>query len=355
MTLIDNQDGLDLLCDLLEQEKLMAVDTEFVRTKTFFPELCLIQVCIKTDCYAIDALSGLDFSKFKLFLSNPNICKIFHSGDQDVQTLEHCFHIRIQNIFDTQMAASWSKFVDSISYSELVKSVCGVSLSKEHQFSDWKFRPINDQKLQYALNDVKYLIPLYQYLHESLDKYNKLNWFIEDSNINIENNSHYLWIKYKKSSNKIDEFLLIKALLHHRYVYAKEQNIAPNMLIKNDNIPKLTLKGNLLKLPINDIEEYFENSNFLDYFINNFDLDKELDEQTYADFINSKSYHNKSRQANLVMELIEHFSRKYSIPNRFLANKDEIFAYICNIPIRLKFEQGFRYEMFGEFLLKQFR
>ena len=351
MSIIDEQNDLDLLCDILSHENVIGLDTEFIRTKTFYPDLSLIHVSIENNGYAVDMLANLDFEPLKNILNNLNIVKIVHSSEQDIQAIENFFNIKIKNIFDTQLAASWLKIGESISYSKLVGIICNKTLSKNLQFCDWKKRPIEPNKIEYAINDVKYLIEIYNNLKNMLLEENKLEWFLEESGNFYNLPEEYLWVKYKKSSNKIDEFLLVKSVLKHRHSYAKQNNISPNLLLKNENIPKLTIKGNLLNLPIDEIEEWFENKYFLDYFINNFDLDSELNEQTYKDYLNSKNYHTQSKKANLIKELADFFATKYNIPSNQIINKDELFGFVSQLPINFRFRSGFRFKIFGEFII----
>ncbi|AZL15596.1 ribonuclease D [Rickettsiales endosymbiont of Stachyamoeba lipophora] len=352
MALIDHQEELDLLCELIEQSSIIALDTEFIRTKTYYPDLSLVQIGFEDSYFAVDTFAKLDFTHFSRLLANPNILKIIHSAEQDIQAINRFFNIEITNIYDTQLAALICGYGESVSYRNLVKDICDKDLSKKQQFSNWEVRPLSDVQLVYALNDVKYSMNIYHELEQRLEILGRTEWFREDSNITYTLPDEYLWIKFKKSSNHIEEFVLIKAILKLRQKYAMEHNIAPNHLIKNIDITKLAHKGNLLNLKLENLEEYIQKEEFYNYLVNNFDYQAELTEEVAQKFQNTKNYIKHAKLSNLIKEIASHFADKYGLPESYFISRDETFAHICQIPYNIRFYQGFRKEMFGDFISK---
>ena len=149
-------------------ENIISIDTEFVRNKTFFPQLCLIQIGTSKGSYAIDPNKLTNLSLLKKILRNKNILKIFHSPRQDLEIFFNLFGSLPNNIFDTQIAYSFICQEYQISYEKLVLKLLKIKLDKTFQYYDWSLRPINQNQLTYALNDVYYLRKLYFKIKQKL-------------------------------------------------------------------------------------------------------------------------------------------------------------------------------------------
>ncbi|GAB6034405.1 ribonuclease D [Galenea microaerophila] len=159
------------ICQQMAQCDWIAVDTEFLRTNTYYPELCLIQIQSCTDqTYLIDplALSEASLQPLWQLFSNPNVTKVFHSARQDLEVLYLASSQLPTPIFDTQIAALFLGYGDSVGFAKLVESLLGKSLAKTQTRTDWRQRPLNSEQLQYAAEDVLYLAPLYQKLRQQL-------------------------------------------------------------------------------------------------------------------------------------------------------------------------------------------
>ncbi|MCP5369503.1 MAG: ribonuclease D [Rickettsiaceae bacterium] len=161
MILIDNQEEFEKVCNQLSEEKVICIDTEFCRRRTYYAVLSLIQLSTNNHKIIIDVLSGINISSFAKLLNNKEICKIFHAPDQDLDIFLHLFKKLPSNIFDTQIAASILGFGDMKSYSSLCKDVLNINLDKTLQKADWLVRPLDANLLNYAIKDVEYLMPLY--------------------------------------------------------------------------------------------------------------------------------------------------------------------------------------------------
>ncbi len=191
MPLINQQNQLVEICDLIHKHKITAIDTEFVRENTYLPILCLIQINVDGNCYAVDALSSLDLSPFLKILNNPNIIKIFHSARQDMEVFLLNFQnssqqISPQAIFDTQLMAALCGLGNTISYSNLAKDLLGKEISKDWQRSDWQKRPLHKEQIEYAKTDVLYLPEIYQILQTKLEKSKKTAWAKEEMDLGIK-------------------------------------------------------------------------------------------------------------------------------------------------------------------------
>lgn len=162
--LIDNDSSLTKLCSQLQGCAWLAVDTEFERVNTYYPELCLVQVCGNGIVGLIDALAITDPEPLYALLYDPSITKVFHAARQDFEIFFHLKGRLPAPLFDTQIAASLRGYDRHIGYANLVKDVLDIALPKSQSFSDWKRRPLSPEQLRYAADDVIYLGRLYELL-----------------------------------------------------------------------------------------------------------------------------------------------------------------------------------------------
>ena len=156
--LITTTEALNEVCQRLEAEPFVTVDTEFLREKTYYPKLCLIQLAGSTDNIIIDPLANkMEFDALFRLMSNPSVLKIFHAAQQDVEILYRMIGTIPTPIFDTQIAASVCGFGESAGYESLVNNLLSEQLDKASRYTDWEQRPLTERQLRYAIADVTYL------------------------------------------------------------------------------------------------------------------------------------------------------------------------------------------------------
>jgi len=175
-TLIDQPDSL---ISHLNELGVIGVDTEFMREKTFFAELCLVQVSTGENIYCVDPLNGHNKDEFWGNLMQKTW--VVHSGRQDIEVVYQTARKMPRKIFDTQIAAGLLGYAPQMGYAALVKELFNVEIAKSHTRADWSRRPLSDAVLQYAAEDVEYLLPALESLAERLDKKARLAWAEEDS------------------------------------------------------------------------------------------------------------------------------------------------------------------------------
>ena len=173
---VDNDAGLAQACASLKQAVCCAVDTEFVRESTYYPVLALVQIASDDYQACIDPLAIKDFSPLIELLARKDLLKIFHSPSQDLEILYQKFGQVPAPIFDTQLACAVLGFNHQISYADLVQKVTGVHLEKKHTRTDWGRRPLSDEQLDYAMDDVRYLLPAYRHLQAELESSQRAQW-----------------------------------------------------------------------------------------------------------------------------------------------------------------------------------
>ena len=178
--MIKNDIELNNYLKVIKDETILGIDTEFRRVDSYFPELCLIQIATEDQIECIDVLSILNLEPLFKKLYDAQTKWIVHSARQDIEAL-YFLSKKVPNaIFDTQIAASFLNFPLQISYQSLTEKIQNVLLEKKHTRFDWRKRPLPSDVLQYALDDVKYLIPIYNQLSNELIKYKKLEWAEEE-------------------------------------------------------------------------------------------------------------------------------------------------------------------------------
>ncbi|MFT4693425.1 MAG: ribonuclease D [Francisella sp.] len=166
--LIQSQSILDAAIAEISQNTHIAVDTEFYWMRTYYPELCLIQIATINDIYLIDTLKNLDFNGLNHLFESNDIKKILHSAANDVPIIKRFLDCEINNIFDTQLAATFLGFTNQLSLKNLLQEILNIEMEKESQFSDWRKRPLSANQIAYAKKDVEYLITLQKDLDKKL-------------------------------------------------------------------------------------------------------------------------------------------------------------------------------------------
>ncbi|MBI4617132.1 MAG: ribonuclease D [Planctomycetes bacterium] len=177
---IRTQGDLEGLCARLAASERFAFDTEFHRERTFRPHLCLVQVALPDLLALVDPLAGLDLSAFHRVLQDPGVEKVVHAAVQDLEISYRATGRMPRRIFDTQVAAAFAGFSDQTSYEKLVSEISGARLSKGETMSDWARRPLSDEQMDYAYDDVRYLLAIRDELVRRLDSLGRRSWAGEE-------------------------------------------------------------------------------------------------------------------------------------------------------------------------------
>ena len=249
MKIIKTTLELSQFCDYAYNFDYITVDTEFLRERTYYPKLCLIQLAIPGDqensAVLIDPLEGnLDLSPlYKIFLDS-DIVKVFHAARQDLEIFFQDKNIIPSPLFDTQLAAMVCGFGEQVGYETLVRSICKVNLDKSSRFTDWSLRPLSNNQQQYALADVTHLRQIYEYLKEQLKRNERETWLEEELNI-LKNPETYItrpneaWRRIKSRSNSSKFLGVVARLAEFRETYAQKNNIPRNRVLKDDALMEL--------------------------------------------------------------------------------------------------------------------
>jgi len=237
---IDTPDALATFCARLREADWFALDTEFLREKTYYPKLCLLQIATPAEAACIDPLALPDLAPLLELLVNPDITKVMHSGRQDMEIFYHLAGVPPAPVFDTQLAAPLLGHADQIGYANLVREVLGVTLDKLHTRADWSLRPLTHDQLRYAADDVIYLVDVYLRLRERLEQQGRLAWLEDDfrqlaSAELYESPPQRAWLKVKGANRlKGPALSALQSLAAWREQLAQDKDLPRGWLMKDD-------------------------------------------------------------------------------------------------------------------------
>lgn len=176
----DNRQLADL-CDQIRREAdVIALDTEFIRVGTFYPEPALVQLASDERIALIDPLAVQQWQPLADILADPQITKVLHACDEDVELFYHFLHVEPVAVFDTQVAAALCGYDFSMAYQRLIKQLLDIDVDKGHSRSNWLQRPLSDAQIHYAADDVRYLLPVFRQLSAGIDENGRRDWLEEE-------------------------------------------------------------------------------------------------------------------------------------------------------------------------------
>jgi ribonuclease D len=240
------------LGDIVEESKaggIVAIDTEFMREKTYRARLCLVQVATRDNLYIIDPLDVPDLGPLAALLPDPEVELIVHAGRQDFEIFAEQHDALPTNIFDVQLAAGFAGLGASLPYGRLVESITGTTLTKGESYTDWCRRPLTDAQLKYAADDVRYLPVVRDVLRDKLAASGRLGW-VEDEMHILEDPALYstdpneVWRRVSgrgKMSGK--QAALLKALARWREQTASRRDIPRGWVVKDQTLVEIARRS----------------------------------------------------------------------------------------------------------------
>ena len=242
---IDSNEMLARLCAELATANYCVIDTEFIRESTYYPELALIQIASGERLACIDPLAISELAPLAELLVKDSLLKVFHSSSQDLEILYQKFGQVPTPVFDTQLAAAVLGYNQQISYADLVQQVTGVELEKKHTRANWMRRPLSQEELDYAMDDVRYLMSVYETLNEKLESTRRFNWLEKDliamsDPLNYEVRMDQLW-KRLKGVQKLKgvKLQIASELAQWREELVQRQNRPRRWIVKDEVIVEL--------------------------------------------------------------------------------------------------------------------
>ncbi|MBA3910255.1 MAG: ribonuclease D [Rhodobacter sp.] len=249
MRTITTTEDLAAFCAAAKAEPYVTVDTEFLRERTYWSKLCLIQMALpgaNGDAVLVDPIEGSDMSMeplYDLFRHQATV-KVFHAARQDLEIFFVEGNVFPRPLFDTQVAAMVCGFGEQVGYETLVKKIAKANLDKTSRFTDWSRRPLSDAQKDYALADVTHLRVIYEWLAAQLKKNGRAEWVAEELAILTEPETYTVlpdeaWMRIKTRTTSGRFLAVVKALARFRETYAQAQNVPRSRVMKDDALLEL--------------------------------------------------------------------------------------------------------------------
>ena len=243
MTVITDSDALARFCARQMGSSFVAVDTEFMRERTYWPILCLVQIAGPEEAAAIDALApGLDLTPLLTLMADESTLKVFHAARQDIEIFVNLSGTVPRPLFDTQVAAMVCGFGDAASYETLVGKLAQASLDKSSRFTDWSRRPLTERQIRYALADVVYLRTVYEQLQQRLASNGRANWFAEEM-AELSNSATYrsdpseAWRRFRLRGRVDPRFFgVLREVAAWRETAARQRNLPRGRIMRDEAV-----------------------------------------------------------------------------------------------------------------------
>ena len=347
--LINTDIKLQNIVDELEKSSVIGLDTEFIRESTYFPQLALLQLSDSNNTYCIDILAINNKVLISNLLLNNKVKKIIHASKQDLEVLNHYYNCYPRNIFDTQIAYNLLTSDVSISYSNLVKKYLDVELKEGSWRTDWLKRPISEEKIEYAANDVKYLIDLYEILYKQLLDANRFDWFNEEQELelkksNIVTEPRFSWERINLPSNLTTiQLNYLQKLSYWREDKAITNNIPKRWIFSDSELIKIvTARPNRLSYILDNLKHTLNDEDL--ELIKSMLSEKYIKPKSVNKDIDGSLYNARITRCHKVLEEV---SAKYNIAPTLIANKRDIDAF-ARKKNYVKFLHGWRFKIFGK-------
>jgi len=359
--IITDNNTLGAYVEQFEKAPFLAVDTEFMRERTYYPQLCLIQVSDGTDAVAIDPLAkDIDLTPLWALMRNQKIVKVLHAGQQDMEIFLHQMGELPSPIYDTQLAAMVCGLGDQVGYDKLVKAMLGHDIDKTSRFTDWSKRPLSQRQVTYALDDVIYLARLYPKIKQRLADEGRTHWLDEEYAKSNDPTTYVTkpneaWHRLKIRNMRPPALLRLMHLAAWRETEAQVRNVPRNRVLRDETLidlagsnPKtLNEFGNIRNFPGGREGKL---APFVLAVLNDVAI---MPESAYPAPISHKPTKKPPAAVmELLRVLLKHVTDEQNIAPRLLASADdlELLARDDNAPIRAL--SGWRREVFGETALK---
>lgn len=353
---INTQSEFEAFCKNSLKADLIAIDTEFMRDRYYYPQLCLLQLACQQEIALIDPFKINSYEPLKKIFKAKSLLKIFHSAQQDLEVLELQTGEFPSPIYDTQIAATFLGSKNQISYADIVYQILNVKLDKSHTRTDWSKRPLSSQQLSYAANDVKYLEQIYRHQYKSLTDLGRLDWLNNEletftKSASIQNAPQDLWKKIKGAQSlKGRQLNILKELAIFREKIAQQKNLPRRFILKDDILIDIVrLKPETIS-ELSKLRQFpksfsSEDKQSLINAIQQALAQAKEEWPKHRDFVRL----NKAQEAitDCIMAIIKQSAANNDFSPELIATRKEIDAYIAgNKQVRLL--QGWRYEIAGK-------
>ncbi len=355
ITLVTTNEELNTLCQQASESTVIAVDTEFKRETTYYPKACLIQLATENLTACIDPFGIDNFEPLKAILFSPHITKIFHAGRQDLEIFYFLFDKIPAPLFDTQVAAALLGFPEQVGYANLAKKMLNVELDKSLTRADWEKRPIPEKQIEYAANDVIYLLQIYHQQIQQLKTSNRLSWLENDfrflGNIDLyKPNPDTAWKKIKNAHRLTNlQRCIVFKITQWRELMALERNRPRTFVIKNQSILDLAHQQPETLSELQDIRDLHPGliRRDGDKLLTLIQAAKKMPADTFPKAAKPTILTNEqSLLLSSLQTIIQLNAKKHNIDSSYLCNKKELEKIILQEDSALL--NGWKYELAGK-------
>mgnify|MGYP001486694375 FL=1 len=355
---ITDQNTLNDFYNKCKIEKVLAVDTEFIRDSTYYPSLCLIQIAGINFAAAIDPLAKLDMSPIWELLLNKNILKVFHAGRQDIEIFFGLMGEIPTPIYDTQIAAMFCGLGDQVSYESLVNKFLGLSVNKEHQFTNWLQRPLSKNQINYAISDVTHLISIFPLIRQVIKDNNREEWVTKELE-HLSKKELYkvkadeVWKKIKLKNSNPQMLNLLKYLAYWRENECKKRNIPRNRLIRDDVLINISFSKPKTMSELKKIRAIPKNLSNDDFsqILEVIDKAEKVRREEWPLISTSTSPQISKSSLELLKILLKYCSEENGLAEKVIANTDDLKSILEGQKKNMKVFTGWRNKVFGEMAL----
>jgi len=357
--LITTTEALCDLCDRLAKSDFLAVDTEFMRENTYWPELCLVQIANSQEAAAIDPLAeGIDLSPLlHLLTENEEVLKVFHAGGQDVEIIVNLTGKTPHPIFDTQIAMMAISQSEQIGYANLVETWLGLTIDKGARFTDWSRRPLTERQIEYAIGDVTHLAAIFPRILRKLIKTGRGAWLDAEME-KLADPANYLtdpgqaWKRIRQPGRNPQVLGRLKALAAWREAEAQHKNIPRGRIMRDETLADIAshpprVQADLAK--VRGLSAAWKDNDIGKRLMKVLAEAAPLPKEEMPEKV--KQGAPLGREGALVADLLKLLlkirAREIDVAPRLLTRADELEALasgVRNLPVL----EGWRYEVFGK-------
>ena len=362
MRVIQENKPLEEFCAALASQPFIAVDTEFMREKTYWPILCLIQAAGPDGTEAIiDPLAdGIDLTPFLALLTDQSIVKVFHAARQDLEIFYRLCGTVPAPLFDSQIAAMACGYGDQVGYEPLMRSLLKANIDKGSRFTDWSRRPLSDAQQRYALSDVTHLRDAYPLLTETLAKQDRSHW-VEAETEALYNPDLYLvhptkaWRRLKLKNVRPKEVGPVIKLAYWRESEAQSRDVPRNRVLKDEAIfelARLNPKTPTELARARSIPKGFERSSSGTGILDAIKAGVEMPKDELPNISKDEKIKPPADVTELLKVLLKRQCEKYDVAPKLIANAAEIEDIARDDNADVRALKGWRRDVFGDLALR---
>lgn len=357
--LITTTDALADLCERLAKSEFVAVDTEFMRENTYWPELCLVQIANTEEAAAIDPLAdGIDLAPLlDLMCANEDVLKVFHAGGQDVEIIVNLTGKTPHPVFDTQIAMMAISQSEQIGYANLVDTWLNIQIDKGARFTDWSRRPLTDRQIEYAIGDVTHLSKIFPKILGKLIKTGRGDWLdaemeklADASNFTVDPDTS--WKRIRSPGRNAQVLGRLKALAAWREGEAQHKNIPRGRIMRDETLADIAShppkkQWDLSK--VRGLSAAWKDNDIGKRMMKVIEAAEALPKEEMPAKMKRGAPLGKEGAlvADLLKLLLKIRAREIDVAARLLTRADEMEALAAGVR-DLKVLQGWRYDVFGK-------